>query len=38
MQTPKEALLALLRGEKADFIPEVYSTMKDVDISGGQIY
>ena len=30
MQTNKEALLALLKGEKADFIPEVYSTMKDV--------
>ena len=34
MQTPKEALLALLRGEKADFIPEVYSTMKDVVFPG----
>lgn len=34
MQTRKEALLALLRGEKADFIPEVYSTMKDVVFPG----
>lgn len=34
MQTNKEALLSLLRGEKADFIPEVYSTMKDVVFPG----
>lgn len=34
MQTKKEALLALLHGEKADFIPEVYSTMKDVVFPG----
>lgn len=34
MQTNKEALLALLKGEKADFIPEVYSTMKDVVFPG----
>lgn len=34
MQTSKEALLALMRGEKADFIPEVYSTMKDVVFPG----
>lgn len=34
MQTNKEALLAILRGEKADFIPEVYSTMKDVVFPG----
>lgn len=34
MQTRREALLALLRGEKADFIPEVYSTMKDVVFPG----
>lgn len=34
MQSRKEALLALLRGEKADFIPEVYSTMKDVVFPG----
>jgi Uroporphyrinogen-III decarboxylase len=34
MQTRKEALLALLKGEKADFIPEVYSTMKDVVFPG----
>ena len=34
MQTNKEALLALLRGEKADFIPEVYGTMKDVVFPG----
>lgn len=34
MQTNKEALLALYRGEKADFIPEVYSTQKDVVFPG----
>ena len=34
MQTRREALLALLRGEKADFMPEVYSTMKDVVFPG----
>lgn len=34
MQTRKEALLALYRGEKADFIPEVYSTQKDVVFPG----
>ncbi|MCR4843002.1 MAG: hypothetical protein K5840_07060 [Eubacterium sp.] len=34
MQTKKEALLALLRGEKADFIPEVYGTMKDIVFPG----
>ena len=34
MQTAKEALLALLKGEKADFIPEVYSSMKDVVFPG----
>lgn len=34
MQTRREALLALLKGEKADFIPEVYSTMKDVVFPG----
>lgn len=34
MQTPKEALLAILHGEKADFIPEVYSTMKDIVFPG----
>ena len=34
MQTRKEALVALYRGEKADFIPEVYSTQKDVVFPG----
>lgn len=34
MQSRKEALLALLKGEKADFIPEVYSTMKDIVFPG----
>ena len=34
MQTNKEALLALLKGEKADFIPEVYPIMKDVVFPG----
>lgn len=34
MQTNKEALLALYRGQKADFIPEVYSTQKDVVFPG----
>ena len=34
MQTAKEAMLARLRGEKADFIPESYSTMKDVVFPG----
>lgn len=34
MQTAKEAMLAILRGEKADFIPESYSTMKDVVFPG----
>lgn len=34
MQTRKEALLALLTGKKADFIPEAYSTMKDVVFPG----
>lgn len=34
MQTAKEALLALYRGEKADFIPEIYSTQKDVVFPG----
>lgn len=34
MQTRKEALLALYRGEKADFIPEVYTTQKDVVFPG----
>ena len=34
MQTNKEALLAILRGEKADFIPEIYTTMKDVVFPG----
>ena len=30
MQTPKEAMLALLRGEKADFVPEAYTVIKDI--------
>lgn len=34
MQTAKEALLARMRGEKADFIPEFYSTVKDVVYPG----
>lgn len=34
MQSRREALLALLRGEKADFIPEVFSTMKDIVFPG----
>ena len=34
MQTAKEALLARLKGEKADFIPECYSVMKDVVYPG----
>jgi len=34
MQTRKEALLARLAGKPADFIPEVYSTMKDVVFPG----
>ena len=34
MQTAKEALLARMRGEKADFIPEFYSTVKDVVFPG----
>ncbi len=34
MQTRKEALLSLLKGEKAEFIPEVYSTMKDIVFPG----
>lgn len=38
MQTRKEALLALLRGEKADFIPEVYSTMKDLVFPGERYF
>ena len=36
MQTNKEALLALLKGEKADFIPEVYSTMKRLGFRKGK--
>ena len=34
MQTAKQAMLAILKGEKADFIPEAYSTMKDVVYPG----
>lgn len=34
MQTAKEAMLARLRGEKADFIPEYYSTVKDIVFPG----
>lgn len=34
MQTAKEALLAILRGEKADFIPEPYTVIKDVVFPG----
>lgn len=34
MQTAKEALLARLKGEKADFIPEFYTTVKDVVFPG----
>ena len=30
MQTNKEALLAILRGEKADFIPDFYTAAKDL--------
>ena len=34
MQTPKEALLALMRGEKYDFIPEYYSVAKSLVFPG----
>lgn len=34
MQTAKEAMLAILRGEKADFIPEPYTVIKDVVFPG----
>ncbi|MBE5970120.1 MAG: hypothetical protein E7242_07790 [Lachnospiraceae bacterium] len=34
MQTPKEALLARMRGEKSDFVPEFYSTTKDLVFPG----
>ena len=34
MQTAKEAMLAILKGEKADFIPEPYSVIKDVVFPG----
>jgi len=34
MQTKKEALLAILRGEKADFIPNMYEVMADVVYPG----
>lgn len=34
MQTNKEALLARLRGEKADFIPELWSTHKNIVFPG----
>lgn len=34
MQTAKEAMLARLRGEKADFIPEFYTTVKDLVFPG----
>ncbi len=38
MQTPKEALLALYRGEKADFIPEIYTTQKDIVFPGDRYF
>lgn len=38
MQTPKEALLAALKGEPIDFIPEVYSVMKDVVFPGERYF
>ena len=38
MQTAKEAMLALLRGEKADFIPEAYTTIKDVVFPGERYF
>lgn len=34
MQTPREALLALYRGEKADFIPDIYTVQKDIVFPG----
>lgn len=34
MQTPKEALLARLKGEKADFIPELWTTHKNILFPG----
>ena len=37
MQTEKEALLARLKGEKADFIPEVWSSHKNI-LFPGEIY
>jgi len=34
MQTAKEALLAMYRGEPADFIPDIYTTQKDIVFPG----
>ncbi|MEI3340672.1 MAG: hypothetical protein V8R80_12700 [Eubacterium sp.] len=34
MQTTKEALLARLRGEKADFIPEIWTEHKQIVFPG----
>lgn len=34
MQTPKQAMLAALKGEKVDFIPEFYTVVKDVVYPG----
>ena len=34
MQTPKEALLALIKGEPYDMIPEYYSTVKSLVFPG----
>ena len=32
MQTPREAMLALLKGEKADYVPEAYTVIKDMPL------
>lgn len=34
MQTAKQAMLARMKGEKADFIPEYYSVVKDIVFPG----
>lgn len=34
MQTAKQAILARMKGEKADFIPEFYSVVKEIVYPG----